>query len=607
MRMNLLNFSATAPEKRHLLLLSLTVLLLPSFIAAQTLKPHADGGWVTTGLPYECRINADGKMKSLTVGNFDFVGKQDGMFLIDQKRHVPFAKTEVVNDELRIAAEGASLRIVFLPQGPKITVANHNLRHGSVFRLRLSPDVVRIRPLGRSTEPEMPLKGGVSGALRFISPNGASLTFGRSSSYHPGASCNAYASDGAIVVEMPWIMPELTTDFQLTVSPTRNLEDAVLLKADTDRPDNTFWDDKPVTLRVNAENMLPGEELEGAVILKVRHYLTRDLTHEERQAVAIAAGGEQKLTWTIASLDPMLYVAELWLEKDGKQGFCSAPRFVFDAGRILPPEVPEDFDAFWEQTLKEQTAIPLDLKLEKIREENDQELYKFSFAGLLKYRCYGWLTVPKDKSKKVPAVLILPPAGMRSQPIPWRKGEVGMAININGVDVGLRDEEYDWRTWPAPYLVTGILDKNHYSLRFGYAAIARAWEVLAARAEVAPEQIRVEGSSQGGGLTLIAAGLIPNAFTSATARKPGLCRLDWNLDYLNPPFFPIAATEDGKANIHQTLKYFLPSHFTRRIKCPIDVSLGLYDDVTPAVSVFCAYNAIPGDNKKLTVDANAGH
>ena len=98
-----------------------------------------------------------------------------------------------------------------------------------------------------------------------------------------------------------------------------------------------------------------------------------------------------------------------------------------------------------------------------------------------------------------------------------------------------------------------------------------------------------------------------NAFVDATARKPGLCRLDWNLQYLNPPFFPIGSTEASKPVIQQTLKYFLPSHFARRITCPIDISLGIYDDVTPGVSVFCAYNAIPGDTKTLKVDANAGH
>ena len=75
------------------------------------------------------------------------------------------------------------------------------------------------------------------------------------------------------------------------------------------------------------------------------------------------------------------------------------------------PYVQVYFDEFWQGTLKEQEAVPLDLQIEKVRDEAAHTVHKFNFAGLLGLRCYGWLTIPKDASRKWPGVLVLPPAG----------------------------------------------------------------------------------------------------------------------------------------------------------------------------------------------------
>jgi cephalosporin-C deacetylase len=407
---------------------------------------------------------------------------------------------------------------------------------------------------------------------------------------------------------MPYVRSGQEQPFFLKLAVEANVDDGIRVSTSTSTVDHTFWTtNEPCVLTATCTNVSPKKTFKADLVLRLRNYLTGKVAHEDDTRIKLKGGASKELSWTLKDLPPMLYMAEIWVERGESKGLCVSTRIVYDASKILPPEVPEDFDAFWKQTLAEQKAIPLDLKIRKVKDKGEHEVYKFNFAGLLGHRCYGWLTLPKDKSKKWPGVLVLPPAGMRSQPIPIFNGTVGMRININTVDVDLPADQYDWRTWPSPYLVTGILEKEHYSLRFSYAALVRAAEVLAARPEVDPKQVRVQGSSQGGGLTIIAAGLYPN-FTSATARKPGLCRLDWNLDYLQPPYFPIAAPRNGKQMIHNTLKYYLPSHFARRITCPIDISLGIYDDVTPGVSVFCAYNAIPkSTQKKLTVDPKGGH
>ena len=595
--------SRTIPASFFLIAFATTL----AIASAQTIVPHPEGGWVTQGLPYDCRISANGALASLVVDGFDYVGGADGAYLAKGKDVAPVTSVRVASDALRLAVDGGQLVIRFLPTGPEFTVSNTGLPPGAILRLRFAPSIARIKPLGRSNEPPMPLRAAVHGALRFIAPNGSSLTFGESDSYHLGAACTALPAGEIVEVRMPYVYAGQTISFQLALAESPLLEDAIRVAGRTDREDNTFWDDGPVELHVTATNVSADTALDAELVVRLKNYLTREIVRDVRKPLSLAAAASETLTWQFRDLEPMLYTADIWIVRGNDEGFCGSPRFVYHASQILPPPLPEDFDDFWARTLREQAEIPLDLQMTKVREEANHVLYKFSFAGLLGHRCYGWLTVPTDTSTKRPATLVLPPAGMRDQPIPMTDGMVSMAININTVDVGLPADAYDWRTWPAPYLVTGILDKNYYTLRFSYAAIARAYEVLAAHEAVDPTQIHVQGSSQGGGLTIIAAGLIPDAFVDATARKPGLCRLDWNLQYLNPPFFPIGSTEASKPVIQQTLKYFLPSHFARRITCPIDISLGIYDDVTPGVSVFCAYNAIPGDTKTLKVDANAGH
>jgi cephalosporin-C deacetylase-like acetyl esterase len=368
---------------------------------------------------------------------------------------------------------------------------------------------------------------------------------------------------------------------------------------------HTYWAGTPQPFCTTLSNREP-VSIKGTIVLALTNYLTRQAAGEFKQAFKLGTGEAKQVEWRLAGLEPGLYKADVFVERKGDRRHAAGTRIMFNAGALEPAPKPDDFDAFWAKTLEEQAKIPVDLRLTKVREVGKCDLYKFSFAGLLGYRCHGWLSVPRDSSKRYPAVLVLPSSGLRSfDPPRFGDERVAMVISINGVDVDLPPEQYDTRTWPAPYLVTGIMEKEYYSLRYSYAALVRAAEVLAARPEVDPDAMLVTGSSQGGGLTLVAAGLY-HRFKAAVANVPALCRLDWNFDYIHPAYFPIAATDDMRPKILETLKYYDATQFARRITCPIWISVGLLDDVTPAMNVFCAYNVIPG-KKQLLVQPAAGH
>jgi len=577
-----------------------------------TLKQRKDGGWETADwLPYAARVSPQGYLESLRVADFEFVAPRktdslQGIFLADGATALPFTTITTLDNGFTAGNDAGKLTVRFTNSGLEATVQNRSIANGHCLHLGLSANVARIKAAARGIEYAMPLKSTVATPARVIAPNGASLSFGEARSYDLRSGGYLHRDQVRYLVKFPHVRAGSRKTFTVAIHPTTQPEDAIKVAAEIPASDHTFWTDKPQQLATRLTNADAKQTFQGEMILRLRSYLTKQVEKEMRQEVSLAGGAQTEATWRLADLEPMLYLAEFWVRSGGREGLSAAPRVVWNASALRPPDPPEDFDAFWKRTLDEQSRIPPDLQIKKVKDQGQHEVLKFSFAGLLGHRCYGWLTLPKDKSRKWPAALVMPPAGMRSQPIPIFNGAVGMRININTVDVDLPEDQYDWRTWPAPYLVSGILDRDHYCLRFAYAATVRAAEVLAARPEVDPAHIRLTGSSQGGGLAFIAAGLY-SGFESAQAIKPGLCRLDWNLNHLQPPFFPIGVNDYTRQEIENTLRYFLPSHFARKIKCPISVSFALHDDITPAVGVFCAYNAIPGAKKTIAVDPHATH
>lgn len=566
------------------------------------LIPQPAGGWKTEGLPYQATVSSRGCLQSLQVNGVEFLAPakdtDQGLYLANGESPLAAAGlARATGDLLTVESADALLTLRFLPDHVAVTLKNLGIADGHCGRLALSRDMARLKNPDTSEEFTLPAKA-AAGRLRVIAANGASLTL-------PGQYLAA--TEAGYMIKLPWVMPrgpEQSWVFDIATKPLP--EDAVKVTARAPSPDFAYASGEPQPFMTDFTNMTAAA-VTGNVVLRLRPYLPGREARELRQKFALKKGETKNLTWTLEKLEPSVYIAEVWLDQKPARRLCASPRLVFNTAALLPPSAPADFDAFWQKTLEEQAKIPLDLQISKVQDQGKSEVFKFSFAGLLGHRCYGYLTVPLDRSKKYPAVLILPSSGVHTLRPPSFSGDdrVGMAINIAWVDVDLPPEQYDVRTWPAPYLVTGILDKDYYSLRFSYAACARAAEILAARPEVAADNILVTGSSQGGGLTLIAAGLYPK-FKAAVANVPALTRLDWMLE-LQPPYFPIAVNADTRPVITATLRYYDAAHFARRIQCPIWISVGLLDDVTPPMGVFGAYNVIPAAQKKLMVQPFTGH
>ncbi|HEY6310938.1 MAG TPA: alpha/beta fold hydrolase [Streptosporangiaceae bacterium] len=124
-------------------------------------------------------------------------------------------------------------------------------------------------------------------------------------------------------------------------------------------------------------------------------------------------------------------------------------------------------------------------------------------------------------------------------------------------------------------------------------------------------KVAVTGASQGGGLALAAAALVPELVSVCHSDVPFLCdiqraiTLSPGAPYTEVPEF-LARNVDLIPAALDTLRYVDCALLARRITAPSLVSVGLMDMTCPPSTVFAAYNEI-GAPKDLSVHPYTGH
>ena len=181
-------------------------------------------------------------------------------------------------------------------------------------------------------------------------------------------------------------------------------------------------------------------------------------------------------------------------------------------------EEPKDFDEFWQENLKENnhnpeakyTLIDTHLKL--------FDVWDVSFSGFSKHRINGWYIAPKyarENKEKLTCIMHYPGyGGGRDYPnkhilFP----SAGYSIFVMEVR-GQGAEGGNGATTPDPigstphadgFLTMGILDKNDYYYKRVFIDAVKSIE--AAKQHEITGKIAVNGTSQGGGISLAVLGL----------------------------------------------------------------------------------------------------
>jgi cephalosporin-C deacetylase len=164
---------------------------------------------------------------------------------------------------------------------------------------------------------------------------------------------------------------------------------------------------------------------------------------------------------------------------------------------------------------------------------------------------------------------------------------------------------------PFPGSMTrGILDPRHYYYRRVFTDAVRAIEAARSHPQVDASRIAVTGGSQGGGITIAAAGLVPDV-VAAIPDVPFLCQYRRATEIVDTyPYKEIAeychVHRDKVDTVFNTLSYFDGVNFAARATAKTLFSVGLMDQVCPPSTVYAAYNYWSGE-KDIRVYPYNGH
>jgi cephalosporin-C deacetylase len=299
--------------------------------------------------------------------------------------------------------------------------------------------------------------------------------------------------------------------------------------------------------------------------------------------------------------------------------------------RVYKPdrEEPADFDAFWASTLADARThslaarfVPVDAGFTTV------DVWDVTFAGFGGQPIKGWFLAPHDvaaspfaRDGKLPCVVeYIGYGGGRGRPLDWllpaTAGHAHLVMDTRGQGSTWRsgdtpDPDADATTGQFPgYMTRGITAPETYYYRRLMTDAVRAVEAARAHPLVDPARVALNGGSQGGGLVLAVAGLVPDLLM-AMPDVPFMCH--WRRATTitdDDPYHEIVRyckiNRDRAEAVYRTLAYFDGVNFAARAKAPALFSVALMDSVCPPSTVFAAYNHYAGQ-KEIEVYPFNGH
>ena len=274
--------------------------------------------------------------------------------------------------------------------------------------------------------------------------------------------------------------------------------------------------------------------------------------------------------------------------------------------RVEPP----DFDAFWEETLSEARRHALNARFEQVDYGlRTVDAFDVTFNGYGGQPIKGWFILPRQRSSPLPCVVeYLGYGGGRGFPPNWLTwASAGFAHFV----MDTRGQGSAWLNGDTPdlepagtgpqfpgFMTRGVLDPRTYYYGRLFTDAVRAVETVMAYPAVLADRVAVTGGSQGGGISLAVAGLMP-AVKACMPDVPFLCHYRRATQVTDTaPYSEIVGFckthRDKVETVFRTLSYFDGVNFAARANAPALFSVSQMDQICPPSTVFAAYNYYAG-------------
>lgn len=297
--------------------------------------------------------------------------------------------------------------------------------------------------------------------------------------------------------------------------------------------------------------------------------------------------------------EEMIFMADMPLEQL-KQYMGTNPR-------------PEDFDEYWVRALKEADETDVNAEIT----ESDfsvpgikcMDMY---FNGTRGGRVYAKLLIPQNICGKAPAALTF--HGYSSGSNEWANylaaaymGFVVAAMDCRGQGGRSSDRNpVDGNTFHG-HIIRGLDDSDSDNLYFRQVFLDT---VILAKTVMAMDivdenRVAVYGGSQGGGLSLACAALVPE-IKIAAVHYPFLAdyKRVWQTGMTNGAYAELKdyfrsfdPEHTREEEVFTKLVYIDIQHLADRIKAKVMIGVGLMDDTVPPSAQFAVYNKIKSEKR----------
>jgi cephalosporin-C deacetylase len=269
---------------------------------------------------------------------------------------------------------------------------------------------------------------------------------------------------------------------------------------------------------------------------------------------------------------------------------------------------PADFDEFWAGTLREAAQFDLDVTYAPVETGlSAVETFDVTYAGADGHPIRAWLHLPAGAATVPVVVQFVGYGGGRGLPhesIIWPAvGVASLIMDTRGQGSGWSIGETADPAGSAPahpgFMTRGILDRHDYYYRRVFIDAVRAVRAARAHSRIDPARVALFGASQGGGIGLAVAGLLPSDVSLLLCDVPALCDFPRAIDLAEQnPYLEVVnylrVHRERRDEALRTLSYFDGVLLGARARAASLFSIALMDTVCAPSTQYAAYNAYGG-------------